>query len=112
MDTNQLLLLETLLQGRATRAAGALAAHEMQHNKRKIDHRQLPRSTRRVFRHDEALACSRRDYLGDFMNQSTPLLGAEFQLMFRLSIGQFQELTIEDVMASNISFFVQINCQG
>jgi hypothetical protein len=71
----------------------------MQTKKRKEDHRQLPRSNRRKFRHDQALACINRDYLGD-----TPLLGVEFKLMFRLSRGRFRVL-MEDVMVSNISFF-------
>jgi hypothetical protein len=52
-----------------------------------------------MVQHEQALACIHRDYLGD-----TPLLGAEFKLMFRLSRGHFQVL-MEDVMASNISFF-------
>jgi hypothetical protein len=52
-----------------------------------------------MFRHDHALVCIERDCIGD-----TPLLGVEFKLMFRLSRGHFQGL-MEDVMASNISFF-------
>jgi hypothetical protein len=38
------------------------------------------------------------------VDPSTPLLGAEFQLMLRLSTGSFQML-MEDVLASNIRFF-------
>jgi hypothetical protein len=59
-----------------------------------------------MFRHDEALACIERDYLGD-----DPLLGAEFQLMFRLSRGRFQLLT-KNVMASNISFVKSTSSDG
>jgi hypothetical protein len=73
--------------------------NEQQQNKRKTNHRHLPRGTRRMFRHDHALVCIERDYIGD-----TPLLGVEFKLMFRLSRGCFQVL-MEDVMTSNISFF-------
>jgi Plant transposon protein len=64
------------------------------------DHRSQPRRQRRVFRHDQALACIRRDYLGP-----NRLLGAEFQLMFRISQGRFQVL-LEDVMASGNPFYV------
>jgi len=92
-------LLTVLHGGAAAAIAAALDDEQQQQHKRKIDHRQLPRSTRRLFRHDLALACIERDYIGD-----TPLLGVEFKLMFRLSRGRFQVL-MEDVMASNISFF-------
>jgi hypothetical protein len=71
----------------------------IQSKKRKEDHRQLPRSNRWKFRHDQALACINRDYLGD-----SPLLVVEFKLMFWLSRGQIQVL-MEDAMASNIKFF-------
>jgi hypothetical protein len=37
------------------------------------------------------------------MDPSSPLLGAEFQLMFKLSRAHFQAI-MEDVMASSISF--------
>jgi hypothetical protein len=84
----------------AAAAGGQLAAATvMESNKRKEDHRQLPRSSRRKFQHDLALECIERDYIGD-----TPLLGVEFKLMFRLSQGCFQVL-MEDVMASDIKFF-------
>jgi hypothetical protein len=73
--------------------------NEQQQNKRKTDHWQLPRSTRRMFRHDHALVFIERDDIGD-----TPLHGVEFKLMFWLSRGRFQVLK-DDVMASNISFF-------
>jgi hypothetical protein len=92
-------LLTVLHGGAAAAIAAVLDDEQQQQNKRKIDHRQLPRSTRRLFRHDLALACMERDYIGD-----TPLLGVDFKLMFRLSRGRFQVL-MEDVMASDISFF-------
>jgi hypothetical protein len=63
--------LLTVLHGGAAAAIAAVLDDEQQQNKRKIvDHRQLPRSTRRLFRHDLALVCIERDYIGD-----TPLLG-------------------------------------
>jgi hypothetical protein len=94
---NDIQYLLSVLHGGA--AVAALCDDEQQHKKMKVDHWQLPRSTRRMFRHDHALVCIERDYIGD-----TPLLGVEFKLMFRLSRGRFQVL-MEDVMASNIKFF-------
>jgi hypothetical protein len=92
-------LLEILHGGAAATIAAALDDEEQQQNKRKIVHRQLPRSSRRLCRNDHALVCIERDYICD-----TPLLGVEFKLMFRLSRGRFQVLMV-DVMASNIAFF-------
>jgi branched-subunit amino acid aminotransferase/4-amino-4-deoxychorismate lyase len=51
MDTNQLLVLASSMQ--AVAAASIAAHHVMQREKRKSDHRQLQRNTRRTFRHDE-----------------------------------------------------------
>jgi hypothetical protein len=105
MNTQQLqAVIASSMQAAASSAAAAaaavVAAHDgMQSKKKKADHQKLPRSNRRKFGHDEALACINRDYLGD-----APLLGAEFKLMFQLSRGHFQVLT-EDVMASNLIFF-------
>jgi hypothetical protein len=94
-------MIAASMEAVASAAAGGqlAAATVMENNKRKEDHRQLPRSSRRKFRHDLALECIERDYIGD-----TPLLGVEFKLMFRLSQGRFQVL-MEDVMASDIKFF-------
>ena len=64
------------------------------------DHRSDPRGRRRNFRHDEALACIQRDYLGP-----NPLMGAEFKLMFRISLGRFQ-LMMEDVAATGNEFYL------
>ena len=84
--------------------AAAAAAEEVAGSDDTEDHRQLPRSKRRKFRHDEADHCIKRDYLGLPGDPSTPLLGAEFKNMFRLSKTRFQVL-MEDVMAANISFY-------
>jgi ABC-type Fe3+-siderophore transport system permease subunit len=62
------------------------------HPKLPKDHCSLPRSQQHKFHHDQALACIRCDYLGP-----NRLLGAEFQLMFHITQGQFQDL-MEDVM--------------
>ena len=86
--------------------AGQIAVEELtQTAKRKEqDHRKLPRAKRRKFRHDEALNCIKRDYMGITGDPSTPLLGSEFKLMFRLSKERFQVL-MEDVQASGITFY-------
>jgi hypothetical protein len=97
----QLRVIAASMEAVAAAAAGGqlAAATVIESNKRKEDHRQLPRSSRRKFRHDLALECIEKDYIGD-----TPLLGVEFKLMFRLSRGRFQVL-MEDAMASDIKFF-------
>jgi hypothetical protein len=64
------------------------------------DHRSNPRGRRRIFRHDEALLCIKRDYLGPH-----PLLDAEFKQIFRISRGRFQ-LMMEDVAATGIEFYL------
>ena len=81
-----------------------LVRRKRRRNKFKIDHRQQPRSNRRNFRHDEALSAIRRDYLGVLGDPTTPLFGADFKLMFRLSRGRF-EVLLQDVMASNFELF-------
>ena len=65
-------------------------------DKRKIDHRKLPRSKRTLFKHQEALNCINRDYLGP-----QPLFDdKQFELMFRISPQRFQRL-MEDIGNSN-----------
>ena len=89
------MLLAVMQAGTAV----AMAMSDHQRKKQKVDHRTLPRGERRKFRHDQALACIKRDYLGP-----TPLFGADFKLMFRISLGRFQVL-MEDIMNSHIEFF-------
>jgi len=64
------------------------------------------RSKRRVFEHEQALECIKRDYLGLPGKPDTPLFGKEFSLQFRISRSRFQCL-LEDVMANKerLSFF-------
>ena len=67
--------------------------------RRKIDHRTLPRESRRQFRHTQAHACIMYDYLGP-----TPLFnGREFEMMFRVSRTRFQCL-LEDFGSSGNPF--------
>jgi hypothetical protein len=75
------------------------ARQAMSSRRSKEDHRKKPRTSQRVFWHDDALACIKRDYVGIAGNPRTPSLGKEFPLMFRLSQGQFQFM-IEDIAAS------------
>jgi len=70
----------------------------------KSDHRCQPRSSRRNFKSMEALNCIRSDYIGILGDPSTPLLGSEFKLMFRISRPRFQVM-MEDIMAKNIKFY-------
>jgi hypothetical protein len=86
--------------------SGAAAAVMAQGSpkRQKTDHRQLSRAGRRLFHHQDALHCIRRDYLGLAGDPKTPLLGKEFALMFRISRGRFQ-LLMEHVMAAEIPFY-------
>ena len=95
-------------------AAAALVAAPLPQpmiKRMKTDHRTLPRNNRRDFRHEDALRCIQRDYLGLMGDPSTPLLGSEFKLMFRLSRGRFQVL-MEDINASNYRFFRRSDDDG
>ena len=59
------------------------AAAQQSRKKSKIDHRTLPRNPKRQFRHEEALHCINRDYMGIPGDSSTPLCpGREFATMF------------------------------
>ena len=73
--------------------------------KPKIDSRLLPRNPKRKFRHDEALHCINRDYLGILGDPSTPIFaGSEFASMFRISRPRFQRM-LEDFANSGDPFF-------
>lgn len=112
-DTQTVLAANnTVVTSAAMAAALAVASLMPPTNKRqKRDHRTLPRNKRREFRHNEALQCIHRDYLGVVGDPSTPLLGSEFKLMFRLSRGRFQVL-MEDIKASNYPFFMSSDQDG
>ena len=74
--------------------------------KAKIDHRILTRKSKRKFRHDEALHCINRDYMGIPGDFSTPIFAgsAEFANMFRISRPRFQKM-LEDFANSGDPFF-------
>jgi Plant transposon protein len=101
MENNVKEVIVSMLEGGAAAAAVMI---ECMKKRKTIDHRSLPRSARRHFRHDRALRCIQQDYIGLMGDPSTPLLGAEFKIMFRLSKGRFQVL-MEDVMTSRFRFF-------
>ena len=100
MDTDR----KKIIVAAAQAAYSAVVEVEESDKQKKIDHRKLPRSKRRKFRHDQALAAIQRDYLGSETTTDQPLFGAEFKLMFRVSRTRFQVL-MEDVQASKFPFF-------
>jgi hypothetical protein len=88
--------------------AGRVFAEELADSSSERDkkrHRGGSRSNRRNFRPLEALYAINRDYLGIVGDLTTPLFGAEFKLMFRLSKTRFQ-LLMEHVMAKNLPHFL------
>ena len=93
----------------ATQAGRVLAEEVVESSSRKrktsSSSRGAPRSSRRKFKSNEALQAINRDYMGIPGQPDTPLFGAEFKLMFRLSKARFQKL-MEDVMGANIQFFM------
>jgi Plant transposon protein len=96
INANNIAMEGAFLEGSITR----LRAEEQEEE----DHRQKPRTSRRVFWHDDALECIKRDYLGITGDPRTPLLGKEFPLMFRVSRGRFQCM-MEDIAASTAAPF-------
>ena len=99
-DDDEIVAVVTMAAVSLFTMSGAAAAPKRQ----KTDHRQLSRAGRRLFHHQDALHCIRRDYLGLAGDPKTPLLGKEFALMFRISRGRFQ-LLMEHVMAAEIPFY-------
>lgn len=67
----------------------------------KTDHRSQPRGKRREFKHEEALQCILRDYLGN-----APLFdGIHFEMMFRISKERYLRLEKEILADPLDSFF-------
>ena len=76
-----------------------------QKKKHKPDHRGLPRATRRQWRHDEALHCIGRDYLGLSGHPDTLLfVEKNFEMMFRVSRPRFEKM-MQDFANSGIPFY-------
>jgi len=65
-----------------------------------VDHRKLPRSNRRRFRHDHALMCIKRDYLG----QSPLFPGSQFVKHFRITPARFNRI-MDEVANSDIKYY-------
>jgi len=59
-DDDEIVAVVTMAAVSLFNTSGAAAAPK----RHKTDHRQLPRAGRRLFHHQEALHCIRRDYLG------------------------------------------------
>ena len=69
------------------------------------DYRHLPRNPKRLFRHDEALYCIRRDYFGIEGDLTTPIFkDRSFEMMFCLSRSRVQRI-FEDAMQVNHPFY-------
>lgn len=91
--------------------AAFVAANEAEAEDAPVDHRHRVRGERKLFRHDEALHCIHRDYLGipgDGHGDAptVPLFdGKEFDAMFRISRSRFQRL-MEDFGATGDPFYV------
>jgi hypothetical protein len=68
-----------------------------------VDHRIFPRSRRKKFRHDQALMCINRNYLGP----ERLMDDKQFEVMLRITPARFQRL-FEDVGNSGIPYYV--NC--
>ena len=88
-DSDSVLELLAVLQGGA---AAAIATRHASEDQPAVDHRTLPRSTRRKFDHCGALACIRRDYLPAIGDVSTALMAGDFKQMFRISMSRFQQI--------------------
>jgi hypothetical protein len=73
----------------------------------KIDHRTAPREPKAKWRHEEALACIKRDYLGDPFDASTPLMKEkDFVAHFGISRARFNRM-LDDFESSGFPFFRQ-----
>jgi hypothetical protein len=81
-------------------AFGMDAIDESSDEKSAVDHRQLPRGERRVFRHDQALMCINRDYLGP----KALFPGKKFITWFCISPERFHRL-MNDVVNSGIPYY-------
>ncbi|KAG7351020.1 plant transposon protein [Nitzschia inconspicua] len=102
MDANKRKIVVAALE--AGWAFMSEMANDEDEGREATDHRKKPRSNRRKFRHGDARHCINRDYLGIRGDLATPLLGAEFKAMFRVSRSRFQVL-LEDIGASEIRFY-------
>jgi hypothetical protein len=96
------LIKAAVTLGRSSAVAACLLAETP--SKGNLDDGRMGRSKRRKFRHLEALQCIQRDYLGIPGDPATPLLGADFKAMFRLSMARFQVI-MEDIQASGCPLF-------
>ena len=73
-----------------------------------VDHRSNPRSTRSMYKHDEALIAIHRDYLG-----RVPLFdGREFDTMFRISKTRFEAIMVEVMLSGEDFYSDKPDCMG
>ena len=103
--------LEYTVAAQMMMCVNAVVMEETARNKKdvpmKIDHRTAPRKPKTRWRHDEALACIKRDYLGDPFDTATPLMkDSGFLLHFRISRARFKRM-FNDFKSSGFPFFRQ-----
>jgi hypothetical protein len=94
-DWDQMVSAAQVVMGAAT-----AMMDEAEENK-SVDHRSLARSTRKIYRHDQAKHCIDRDYL-----RPDALFGADFALQFAISRPRFQKL-MEGIAATNNPFYLK-----
>ena len=82
--------------------------YQMRKKKKKVDHRLLPREAKRKFKHDEAVDCIRRDYLGP----TALFKGKEFDMMFRISRARFDRMMVDFANSGNSFYSGKTDCAG
>ena len=82
--------------------------YQMRKKKKKVDHRLLPREAKRKFKHDEAVDCIRRDYLGP----TALFKGKEFDMMFRISRARFERMMVDFANSGNSFYSGKKDCAG
>ena len=77
------------------------------------DYRRQPRQAKALFRHDEAVWCIQRDFLGIPGDLTTPIFkDSSFEMFFRLSRTRVQRI-FEDVMHADLPFYAyQVDATG
>ena len=86
-------------------AVVAILENETDEEQEKINHRKKPRKPKTKWRHNEALHCIKRDYLGIENDQSTPVMTErQFVSHFRISKDRFLKIR-EEISQEEIPFY-------
>jgi hypothetical protein len=77
------------------------------------DYRRQPRQAKALFRHNGAVWCIQRDFLGISGDLTTPIFqDSSFEMFFRLSRTRVQRI-FEDVMRAGLPFYAyQVDATG